>query len=37
MSFSYINACYAMKDQAKGAKLGACKEAKAAGKKKKSS
>ena len=36
MTFSYINACYAMKDQAKGAKLGACKEVKAAGKKKKS-
>jgi len=35
MSFNYINACYAMKDQAKGAKAGACKEAKAGGKKKK--
>jgi hypothetical protein len=33
--FTYINACYAMKDQAKGAKAGACKEAKAGGKKKK--
>jgi hypothetical protein len=37
MSFNYINACYAMKDQAKGAKAGACKEAKAGGKKKKKS
>jgi hypothetical protein len=35
LSFNYINACYAMKDQAKGAKLGPCKEAKAGGKKKK--
>jgi hypothetical protein len=33
--FSYINACYAMKDQATAAKAGACKEAKAGGKKKK--
>jgi hypothetical protein len=33
--FTYINACYAMKDQAKGAKAGACKVAKAGGKKKK--
>src|SRR5262245_35836131 len=37
LSFNYINACYAMKDQAKGAKPGACKEAKAGGKKKKKS
>ena len=36
LSFNYINACYAMKDQAKGAKPGACKEAKVGGKKKKS-
>jgi hypothetical protein len=35
LSFTYVNACYAMKDQAKGAKAGACKEAKAGGKKKK--
>jgi hypothetical protein len=35
LSFNYINACYAMKDQAKGAKAGPCKEAKAGGKKKK--
>ena len=35
LSFNYINACYAMKDQAKGAKPGQCKEAKAGGKKKK--
>jgi hypothetical protein len=34
LSFNYINACYAMKDQAKGAKSGPCKEAKAGGKKK---
>lgn len=33
--FSYINACYAMKDQATKAQAGACKEAKAGGKKKK--
>jgi hypothetical protein len=33
--FSYVNACYAMKDQAAKAKSGACKEAKAGGKKKK--
>jgi hypothetical protein len=34
--FTYFNACYAMKDQATGAKPGACKEAKTAvGKKKK--
>lgn len=36
LSFNYINACYAMKDQAKGAKPGQCKQAKAGGKKKKS-
>jgi hypothetical protein len=35
LKFTYINACYAMKDQAKAAKAGACKEAKAGGKKKK--
>ena len=35
MNFTYVNACYAMKDQAKTAKAGACKEAKAGGKKKK--
>ena len=32
LSFNYINACYAMKDAAKDAKLGPCKEAKAGGK-----
>ncbi len=32
--FTYFNACYAIKDQATGAKPGACKEAKAGGKKK---
>ena len=35
LKFTYINACYAMKDQAKAAKAGACKEAKVGGKKKK--
>jgi hypothetical protein len=34
-NFSYINACYAMKDGASKAKAGACKVAKASGKKKK--
>jgi hypothetical protein len=34
-NFSYINACYAMKDGASKAKAGACKQAKAGGKKKK--
>jgi len=34
-NFSYINACYAMKDGASNAKAGACKVAKAAGGKKK--
>jgi len=33
-TFSYINACYAMKDGASGAKAGGCKQAKAAGKRK---
>jgi hypothetical protein len=32
--FSYINACYAMKDGASSAKAGGCKQAKAGGKKK---
>jgi len=35
MKFTYINACYAMKDQAKGATAGACKVAAKGGKKKK--
>jgi hypothetical protein len=34
-NFSYINACYAMKDGASKAKAGGCKVAKASGKKKK--
>jgi len=34
MKFSYFNACYAMKDGAKSATPGACKVAKANGKKK---
>jgi hypothetical protein len=34
-NFSYINACYAMKDGASKAKAGGCKMAKAAGGKKK--
>ena len=34
-NFSYINACYAMKDGASKAKAGGCKVAKATGKKKK--
>ena len=34
-NFSYINACYAMKDGASKAKAGGCKIAKASGKKKK--
>jgi hypothetical protein len=29
LQFTYLNACYAMKDQAKNAKPGACKAAKA--------
>ena len=33
--FTYFNTCYAAKDQATAAKSGACKEAKAAGGKKK--
>jgi hypothetical protein len=33
--FTYVNSCYAMKDQATSAKPGACKAAKAGGKKKK--
>src|SRR6478735_9981142 len=33
-NFSYINACYAMKDGASKAKAGGCKVAKAGGKKK---
>jgi hypothetical protein len=33
-NFSYINACYAMKDGASKAKAGGCKQAKAGGKKK---
>jgi hypothetical protein len=33
-NFSYINACYAMKDGASKAKTGGCKVAKASGKKK---
>ena len=32
--FTYVNSCYAMKDQATSAKPGACKAAKAGGKKK---
>ena len=34
MKFTYFNACYAMKDGATGTKSGACKAAKAGGKKK---
>lgn len=34
-NFSYVNACYAMKDGASKAKAGGCKVAKASGKKKK--
>ena len=33
-NFSYINACYAMKDGASKAKAGGCKQAKAGGKRK---
>ena len=36
MNFTYHNACWAAKDGAKAAEPGACKEAKAAGGKKKS-
>ena len=36
LKFTYHNACWAAKDGAKAAKPGACKEAKAAGGKKKS-
>jgi hypothetical protein len=37
MTFTYVNACFAKKDGATGAKAGACKAAKSGGGKKKAS